>query len=395
MFLPISDSPNPKGFIPYVTWGVIACNIAVYLFINIPQSSQAVNFASPWLNEYVQFLLRLGVHASDMERVLMQLPNLEVILFHFGFKPGAPDIISLFTGLFLHSGFMHLFGNMLFLYIYGDNVERQLGRIKFLLMYLFAGIIATMSFAVFAGSSMRPLVGASGAISGVLGCYFLMFPKNKIKVFLLFFPFFVNVIEIPARIVLGIYVLIDNIFPLLVHSGGNVAHGAHLGGFFCGLAVAFLGEKFNWQMVKQKGETFQEERVKDDFAIFAKLPFDEQIDRAISQDSAGFLDRVLQKKSRDEISTLAGVELLRVIRFLRRHNFLDSAAKLCKTGITAHKNSDKLAEFYYELGQNRVKQGLDTAAYQHFLTALDHYPSPETERRIRSALSAIQKNNTR
>ncbi len=327
-----------------------------------------------------------------MENILMRLPNLEVILFRFGFKPGAPDVVSLFTGLFLHSGFMHLFGNMLFLYIYGDNVEKQLGRAKFLLMYLLTGVIATMSFAMFAGSSMTPLVGASGAISGVLGCYFLMFPKNKIKVFVLFFPIFVNVIKIPARIVLGIYVLIDNIFPLLVQSGGSVAHGAHLGGFFGGLAIAFLGEKLNWKMIKKKGDTFKEKHGKEKYTTFAKLTFPEQINLAISQNSAPLLDRAIQKKSRGEIKTLDVDTCLRLVRFLKEQKYLDTAAKLCKTGITAHSNSAKLADFYYELGEIRVRQGLDTAGYQHFLTALDHFPVPETEERIRSALYAIQNN---
>ena len=100
---------------------------------------------------------------------------------------------------------MHLFGNMLFLWIYGDNVEYRLGRLAFLLWYLATGVAATLFFAVFALDSTVPLVGASGAISGVLGFYFLWFPRNTVRLFVFLFPFFMNVVAVPARIVLGVY----------------------------------------------------------------------------------------------------------------------------------------------------------------------------------------------
>ena len=93
---------------------------------------------------------------------------------------------------------------------------------------------------------MMPMVGASGAISGVLGLYFLLFPRNKVKVFVALFPFFMNVVLLPARLVLGIYILFDNLLPFLVGAQSGVAYGAHIGGFVAGLALAWVGEQVAW-----------------------------------------------------------------------------------------------------------------------------------------------------
>ena len=209
----------------------MAINIAVYIFICIPLSSKFPEAPSPLLLDYIRMLASRGFSANQIQAIISQTTLNDLLLFQYGYKPGSPSILSLFSSLFLHGSFMHLAGNMLFLYIYGDNVEHQLGRIKFLLMYFLTGVIATISFAVFAGNSMAPLVGASGAISGVLGFYFFMFPRNKVKVFILLFPIYLGVVRIPARIVLGIFVLVDNLLPVLLQAGGGVAYGAHLGGF--------------------------------------------------------------------------------------------------------------------------------------------------------------------
>ena len=107
--------------------------------------------------------------------------------------------------MFLHGGFMHLFGNMLFLWIYGDNVERRLGAIPYLFGYLATGVAATLTHALVFSSSEMPLVGASGAISGVLGFYFLWFPRNTVRMLVFLPPFLMQVFEIPARFVLGMY----------------------------------------------------------------------------------------------------------------------------------------------------------------------------------------------
>ncbi len=235
MFFPFADHPNPKGFLPWVTWGLIAANVLVYLLISLPLSMSTVDPTDPALLDWLQAVAPAGI---DPRLLAAQATAYDLFTFTHGYKPAAPAVDDLLFSLFLHAGLLHLAGNMLFLWIYGDNVEHRMGRLPFLLAYLGSGVAATLAFAVLAGDSMTPLVGASGAISGVLGMYFLWFPRNRVKVFVALFPFFFNVVMVPARIVLGIFVILDNLLPLVVGAGGGVAYGAHLGGFAAGLALA-------------------------------------------------------------------------------------------------------------------------------------------------------------
>jgi hypothetical protein len=144
--------------------------------------------------------------------------------------------------MFLHAGFWHLFGNMLFLWIFGDNVEARLGRVGYIVAYLVTGVVATLSFAIPASGSMVPLVGASGAISGVLGFYLIWFPRNQIRVLIIYF--YIMVVHIRAIWVLLAYLVIQNLLlPYLADQrggGGGVAHAAHVGGFVAGMVGAFL-----------------------------------------------------------------------------------------------------------------------------------------------------------
>ena len=151
-------------------------------------------------------------------------------------------MLALLTSMFLHGGFMHLAGNMLFLWIYGDNVEHRLGPARYLAAYLGTGMLATLSHAVLDFESVLPMVGASGAISGVLGFYFIWFPRNRVRLWIMLFPIFMQVVYAPARLVLGMYLIVDNLLPFLVTrgaGGGGVAYGAHIGGFVGGLAYAW------------------------------------------------------------------------------------------------------------------------------------------------------------
>lgn len=243
MFFPVGDTPNPVGFKAWVNWSLIAANVAIYLAVSLPLSGTAVDPADPALHEWLRALAPTGIQAQDL---LRQASAYDVYTYAHGYKPGAPEVGDLLSSLFLHGGFLHLAGNMLMLWIYGDNVEHRLGRLPYLLLYLGCGVAATLAYAAFAGDSMVPLVGASGAISGVLGMYFLWFPKNRVKLFVALFPFFVNVVLVPARIVLGIFVLLDNVLPILLGGGGGVAYGAHLGGFGAGLVVAFAADRLGF-----------------------------------------------------------------------------------------------------------------------------------------------------
>lgn len=243
MFLPIGDTPNPPGFRAWATWAIIAANIAIYVLLTLPLSFLAADPADPLLGGLVDRVLPLVPPGVDPRDVLASLTAWDLVVEAHGFKPGRPETADLFASLFLHANLAHVAGNMLFLWIYGDNVEHRLGRLGFLATYLASGVIATLAFAAVASDPHAPLVGASGAISGVLGCYFVLFPLNRIRVFVALFPFLVDTWLVPSRIVLGLYVLVDNLLPVLAGGGGGVAYGAHLGGFVAGLAVAFAVDR--------------------------------------------------------------------------------------------------------------------------------------------------------
>jgi rhomboid family protein len=154
----------------------------------------------------------------------------------------APWYVTLFTSMFMHGGWLHILGNMLFLWVFGNNIEDRLGRVWFALFYVLAGLIAVYTQALIDPSSTAPTIGASGAIAGVLGAYALLYPRARVLT-LIFIVFFVTLVEIPALILLALWFLLQFIPALgqvAVQSGGGqgVAYFAHVGGFLFGCAVA-------------------------------------------------------------------------------------------------------------------------------------------------------------
>ncbi|MGA1826328.1 MAG: rhomboid family intramembrane serine protease [bacterium] len=158
------------------------------------------------------------------------------------FKDIAPTIpypiyATLFTSMFLHGGFFHLAGNMLYLWIFGNNVEDAVGHFKFLIFYFTCGIAAGFLYIILNPNSKVPLIGASGAISGILGAYLLLYPRARVHT-LIIFIFFVQIIKIPAVIVLGFWIIIqilNYLSSIGTVSSGGIAWLAHIGGFFAGL----------------------------------------------------------------------------------------------------------------------------------------------------------------
>lgn len=148
----------------------------------------------------------------------------------------SPPVITIFTSMFLHGGWMHLLGNMLFLWIFGNNVEDVLGHFRFAALYLFWGVVAALFHTATSIHSPIPTLGASGAIAGVLGAYALLFPRSRVRILL--FTFIITVISVPAAIVLGLWFA----YQLLMPQPG-VAVWAHVGGFIAGLlTVMMLGK---------------------------------------------------------------------------------------------------------------------------------------------------------
>ena len=243
MILPLGDEPNPPG-VPVVTYALILVNCAAYLFVTLPLSFMQPDPEDPLVREYIIMVfesMSRPVSERGAQVIFNGLNEYALFVFQWGFRPAAPQVQDLFTAMFLHGGFLHLAGNMLYLWICGDNVEHRLGRARFLAAYLGTGVAATLFFTLFAGRSPVPMLGASGAISGVLGFYFIWFPRNRVRLWVLLFPFFMNVVHVPARWALWLY-LIGNLLPFLASAGtggAGVAYGAHIGGFLGGLAVAW------------------------------------------------------------------------------------------------------------------------------------------------------------
>jgi rhomboid family protein len=245
MVIPIGDAPNPRG-IAWVTLALIAVNVAVFAAVTVPLDALPLDPHDPRYLAYVDALRASLPDPALLPRVLEEGSAYDLFVFEHGFRPAAMSLAGLFTSMFLHAGFLHLAGNMLFLWIYGDNVEHRCGPLRYLGVYLGTGVAADLSHALLNPSSGLPMVGASGAISGVLGCYFVWFPRNHVRLLWLLPPLIMQVVLVPARVVLAFYLVLDNLLPLMLGgAAGGIAHAAHLGGFAAGAAGAYLAARWS------------------------------------------------------------------------------------------------------------------------------------------------------
>lgn len=162
-------------------------------------------------------------------------------LFHGSGRPFA--VANIFTSMFLHGGIFHLAGNMLYLWIFGNNIEDVMGHRRFLFFYLICGVVAAYAHAFVDSTSRIPMIGASGAVSGVLGAYLLLFPKARVLT-LLPVGFFIQIVRVPALVVLGFWFIVqffNGLFSL--RQIGGVAWFAHIGGFLAGMSLIYLFKK--------------------------------------------------------------------------------------------------------------------------------------------------------
>ena len=393
MLLPVGDTPNPRGR-SYVNYCLIALNLAVFGLVTLPLSASLPDLNDPLLLDYLRAIGARG--GVPVQSILDQVSAYDLLVFRYGFRPGDPGLLSLFSAMFLHAGWLHLAGNMLFLSIYGDNVEHRLGRFNYLLVYLGTGIAATLFFALLAPGSQVPMIGASGAISGVLGCYFIWFPRNKIKVFVFLFPFLMNTVLVPARWVLGFYLLVDNLIPLLINGGGGsgVAHGAHLGGFLAGVALALGVDRLSALLSSRHSFSFEEEVATDDSSEVAPAVSPaEEIARLIA---GGRLARAAQLYAsitvRAERSRVATADLLALGDFFQQAADYDRALGLFRR-LIAERPQDP-AHDRALLGAGRAmlhKPRCITSAYHYFLAALDVTRDSALAEECRLHLRAIER----
>jgi membrane associated rhomboid family serine protease len=243
--IPIHDD-NPVRRRPIVTYILIALNLAVFIAEPIDHSFgtgketvAAVCRQASYFDQYAAVPKELTTNtalAPHQNFVLTDRATIGCPVHHYRKNP----ILSVLTAMFLHGGWLHLLGNMLFLFVFGNNVEDRLGRLKFLAFYLFCGYVAAYGFALSTPDSTQPLIGASGAIAGVLGAYIVLFPRARVTSvvpFLLFLP-----LRLPAWLVLGFWFLLQWAYSAggALASGADVAYLAHVAGFLAGAILVFI-----------------------------------------------------------------------------------------------------------------------------------------------------------
>jgi membrane associated rhomboid family serine protease len=230
---PLRDNIPTEGF-PIVTVALIVANVLAYFFFQ----KGGITLGDPSSHAFVCNLYEYGTIPREVTHpdFHAQVQGCDTFT--------APTWLTLFTSMFMHGGLLHLGGNMLFLWIFGNNVEDSMGPVKFIAFYLLGGLAADAGQILFSVNSTTPSIGASGAVAGVLGGYLLLFPRARV-VTLVFIIFFFTILELPAILFLGIWILQQAVFAyfdLLQPSGngGGVAYFAHLGGFVFGLAFIRL-----------------------------------------------------------------------------------------------------------------------------------------------------------
>ena len=222
--LPISDAGARPGRVPIVTIALITLNILVFLY-------------------------QISLSTRALERAVLAYG---VIPFEITSGRDLPPVIpwpiwtTLFTSMFMHGGWMHIIGNMLYLWIFGDNIEDALGHAIYFVFYLVCGLAAAGAQIFADPASTIPSIGASGAVAGVLGAYLLLYPNHRINS-LIFLGYFVRVVQLPAVLVLGFWIVIQ-LFSGVASAGAqtDVAYWAHVGGFFMGMVLilpAFITQR--------------------------------------------------------------------------------------------------------------------------------------------------------
>ena len=225
--IPLRDDV-PSQSTPVVTYGLIALNLVVYLY----QFSLSLDSRGPGAEAFEALIYEFGVVPCRLTgscTTVDQFPH---------------PVATILSSMFLHANLLHVLGNMLYLWIFGDNVEDTLGHGRFLFLYLLAGLVAALGQTLVNPSSRVPMVGASGAVAGVLGAYLILFPGATVLT-LMMFGIFYRIVHIPAVIVLGFWIVIQIVSGYITVAlgrgeSGGVAWFAHIGGFVAGMLLLFL-----------------------------------------------------------------------------------------------------------------------------------------------------------
>jgi membrane associated rhomboid family serine protease len=247
---PLRDN-IPTDRFPVVTVTLIILNVLAYFL----WQKGGITLGDPSSQHYLCNLYEYGTIPKEVTH-----PDFHVQAQGCG-TFSAPTWLTLFTSMFMHGGLLHLGGNMLFLWIFGNNVEDSMGPLKFVVFYLLGGLAADAGQIIFSVNSTVPTIGASGAVAAVLGGYLLLFPGARV-VTLIFIIFFFTILELPAILFLGIWILQQALFAYFdllqpAGGGGGVAYFAHIGGFLFGLLLirVFASERRRRRQLERMGTT--------------------------------------------------------------------------------------------------------------------------------------------
>jgi len=225
--IPLKDD-NPTTRKPIITVAFIIINCVVFIYeFSLGGSG------------FSEFTYKYGLIPAEL------IQGRDLMAPQLSYLSTSP-YLNIFTSMFMHGGILHLGGNMLYLWIFGNNIEDVLGHVKFVLFYLLSGIAAVLAFSLINPNSNVPMVGASGAVSGILGAYVIRFPQAKVLTLIWFF-YFIKIVRLPALYLLGFWFLLQIINgskAILISSSGGVAWFAHIGGFAFGAVIFFLLGKF-------------------------------------------------------------------------------------------------------------------------------------------------------
>jgi rhomboid family protein len=222
--IPLKDI-NPTERTPYATIGLIVANVIVFFTEPLTAASTAAG--------QLYFLCKASIpweitHWHQFPELVGACPNKSVLL-------------SIVYSMFLHGSFLHIAGNMLYLWVFGNNIEDRLGPVRFIIFYFACGFTATFAQSYVSPNSLIPLIGASGAVAGVLGAYLVLFPTARVRTLVIFF--FITIVEIRASVLLGFWLLLQ-VFSQAVGGvtgrQGGVAYLAHIGGFIAGMVLLFV-----------------------------------------------------------------------------------------------------------------------------------------------------------
>lgn len=223
---PIGDDNSDRTITPYVNYALIGVNVVVFLALQQIGNNEAFTYAFSLVPKEITS----GIDLSGVQVIRDSLGNTGKIQLY---SSPLPVYFNFLSSMFMHGGFAHLGGNMLFLWIFGDNLENLVGHVRYLVFYLVCGFAAAAAQIVMGPESVIPMLGASGAISGVLGGYVLLFPRREVRAII--FNFLTTV---PAFVAIGIWIVYQIVLGYFSSAEtGGVAYAAHIGGFIAGVAL--------------------------------------------------------------------------------------------------------------------------------------------------------------